>query len=126
MKRLIFALAAIALCIVTAVACVRTVKKDIQPIKVNVNSALNAFGSGQKEQSTKYIKNAVTSYEKNENRLTVFIGSEVSQKLKKDLYILLKLSKQKDKALFVQKAEECLEEIKDMEEAQKLSLVNIL
>ncbi|MGN1195135.1 MAG: DUF4363 family protein [Acutalibacteraceae bacterium] len=126
MKRFIFALAAIALCIITAFACVSTVKNEIQPIKINVNSALNAFGSGQKEQSVKYVNNAIKSYEENENKLTMFIGSEISQKLKKDLYILLKLSKQEDKALFTQKAEECLEEIKDIEEAQNLSLVNIL
>lgn len=125
MKRFLFALAAIALCVITAVTCVTTVKNEIQPVKVNVNSALNAFGSGQKEQSVKYISKAIKEYEDNENKLTVFIGSDVSQKLKKDLYILLKLSKQKDKALFTQKAEECLEEIKDIEETQNLSLVNI-
>lgn len=126
MKRLIFALAAIFLCVIGAFTCIRTVKKDIQPIKVSVTSALNAFGSGQREQSYKYVKKAVDSFEENESRLTVFIGSEISQKLKKDLSVLLKLSKQKDKALFTQKAEECLEEIRDIEEEQNLSLVNIL
>lgn len=126
MKRFLFALAAIALCIISAFACVHTVKKEIQPMKTNVNSALNAFTSGQKEQSEKYVKKAVESFEESENKLTVFIGSEKSQKLKKDLFILLKLSKQEDKALFTQKAEECLEGIKDIEDAQSLSLVNIL
>lgn len=126
MKRLIFALAAILLCVIGAFTCVRTVKKDIQPIKVSVTSALNAFCSGQREQSYKYVKKAVDSFEESETRLTVLIGSEISQKLKKDLSVLLKLSKQKDKALFTQKAEECLEEIRDIEEAQNISLVNVL
>lgn len=126
MKRLIFALAAIALCILAAFTCVRTVKKDIQPIEVSVSSALNAFTSGQRAQSEKYVRKAVEAYEESERRLTAWVGSDKAQKLKKDLSVLLKLSRQKDKALFTQKAEECLEEIQDIEQAQNLSLVNVL
>ena len=126
MKRFIFALAAIAVCVVTAFSCVRTVKTQIQPIKTNISSALTAFSLGQREQGTKYVNKAIEHFEKSEKALTLFVGSEATQNLKKDMNILLKLSKQKDKALFSQKAEECLYEITDIEEAQNLSFVNIL
>ncbi|MGN1443294.1 MAG: DUF4363 family protein [Acutalibacteraceae bacterium] len=126
MKRFILALAAIVLCISAAFFCVRTVGKQIEPIKNSVSASLSFFNAGDTAQSIRHAKKAVELYEDAENKLTLFIGSENSDSLKKNLSILLKLSKQKDKALFSEKAEECLEEIKDIEESQKLSLTNIL
>ncbi len=126
MKRFIFALAAIVLCIVAAVFCVKTVKSEIQPIKENVEASLSSFTAGDNSKSIMHAQKAVALFYDSENKLTLFIGTENSDTLKKNLGILLKLSKQQDKALFSEKAEECLEEIKDIEEMQKLSLTNIL
>lgn len=126
MKRFIFALAAIILCVSAAFFCVKTVKSEIEPIGKSVSSALSCFNEGNTFQSIRHAENAVILFEKSENKLTMFIGSENSDALKKDLNILFKLSRQKDKALFCQKAEECLEKIKDIEEKQKLILTNIL
>lgn len=126
MKRFVFALAAIVLCIAAACFCVKTVTSEIQPIQECVESALTSFTAGNGSQSVMYAKKAVQLFENSEKKLTLFIGTENSDTLKKDLGILLKLSKQKDKALFCEKAEECLEEIKDIEEKQKISLTNIL
>lgn len=126
MKRFVFALAAIVLCITAALFCVKTVRRQIQPIQECVEAALSSFTAGNGSQSVRHVKKAVQLFENAEKKLTLFIGTENSDTLKKDLGILLKLSRQKDKALFCEKAEECLEEIKDIEEKQKLSLINIL
>ena len=125
MKRFIFALAAIVLCIVTAVFCVKTVKSEIQPIKESVEAALSSFTADDHLKSIMHAQKAVAHFESSENKLTLFIGTENSDTLKKNLGILLKLSKQRNKALFCEKAEECLEEIKNIEEKQKINLVNI-
>ncbi len=125
MKRFIFALAAIVLCIVTAVFCVKTVKSEIQPIKESVEAALSSFTADDHSKSIMHVQKAVAHFESSENKLTLFIGTENSDTLKKNLGILLKLSKQRNKALFCEKAEECLEEIKNIEEKQKINLVNI-
>ena len=118
MKRFIFALAAIVLCI-------KTVKSEIQPIKESVEAALSSFTADDHLKSIMHAQKAVALFENSENKLTLFIGSENSDTLKKNLGILLKLSKQRNKALFCEKAEECLEEIKNIEEKQKINLVNI-
>ena len=125
MKRFIFALAAIVLCIVTAVFCVKTVKNEIQPIKESVEAALSSFTADDHLKSIMHAQKAVALFGNSENKLTLFIGSENSDTLKKNLGIILKLSKQRNKALFCEKAEECLEEIKNIEEKQKINLVNI-
>ena len=125
MKRFIFALAAIVLCIVTAVFCVKTVKSEIQPIKESVEAALSSFTADDHLKSIMHAQKAVALFGNSENKLTLFIGSENSDTLKKNLGILLKLSKQRNKALFCEKAEECLEEIKNIEEKQKINLINI-
>ena len=125
MKRFIFALAAIVLCIVTAVFCVKTVKNEIQPIKESVEAALSSFTADDHLKSIMHAQKAVALFENSENKLTLFIGSENSDTLKKNLGILLKLSKQRNKALFCEQAEECREESKNSEEKQKINLVNI-
>ena len=125
MKRFIFALAAIVLCIVTAVFCVKTVKNEIQPIKESVEAALSSFTADDHLKSIMHAQKAVALFENSENKLTLFIGRENSDTLKKNLGILLKLSKQRNKALFCEKAEECLEESQNIEEKQTINLVNI-
>lgn len=126
MKRLIFALGAILFCIACALFSVKTVQNKIAPIRESVEASLSFYNSADTLQGIRKAREASERYAECENRLTLFIGSENSDALKKDLNILVKLSEENDPALFTQKAEECLEKMKDIEEKQKLNLSNIL